>query len=172
MTAGLTKWVRFDWPLKGRDFEISVADEYRLRAARPDDLEAMQRVVATSYASDAVWAGKTDAIEQGIGARIRERISDPAAHFVLAECGGQVIGLNGVAISSPTKMNFLTGICVDPEHQGRGLGTALLGQALAWLRDQGLASATVTTDADAVAARVYDRFGGERTGNVEYPGAL
>lgn len=172
MTAEKTKWVRFDWPLSGRDFEVSVADGYRLRAALSDDLSAIRRVVVTSYASDAVWAGKTDAIEQGVGGRIRERISDPGAHFVVAEQDGRLVGLNGVALTSPTKMNFLTGICVDPAHQGRGLGAALLGQSLVWLRDQGLESATVTTDAGAVAARIYERFDASRTVGVDYPADL
>jgi GNAT superfamily N-acetyltransferase len=172
MIAETTKWVRFDWMLTGRDFEISLADGYRIRAAHSDDLAAMQDVVANSYASDAVWAGKTDAIEQGVGARLRERVSDPGAHFVVAVSDGRIVGLNGVALNSPTKMNFLTGICVDPAHQRCGLGAALLGQALVWLRNQGLESATVTTDIDAVAAHVYNRFGAQRTHNVTYPASL
>ncbi len=65
-------------------------------------------------------------------------------------------------------MNLITGICVDPAHQGCGLGSALLGGSLAWLRDNGLTMATVTTAADAIAAKVYARFGAVRTINVEY----
>lgn len=172
MTAETTNWVRFDWTLAGRCFEYSLADGYRLRAAQADDLAPMQNVVAAAYASDTIWAGKTDAIEQGVVARIRARISDSTAHFVVATHGGDIVGLNGVSLTSSTQMNLLTGICVDPAHQGRGLGVALLGQALTWLRDQGLESATVTTDAGAVAARIYDRYGATRTPNVTYLGAL
>ncbi len=65
-------------------------------------------------------------------------------------------------------MNLITGVCVAPAHQGRGLGAALLRRSLAWLRDQGLTSAAVTTDASAVAARVYDRFGAIRTDHTTH----
>ena len=94
------------------------------------------------------------------------------AHFLLAVSGRKVVGLNGVALASETNMNLITGICVEPAHQGLGLGTALLGRALAWLRDQGLGRATVTTDVDAVAVHVYDRFGATQTRDVTYPGEL
>lgn len=158
MTADTTPWLRFVWPLTGREFEMRLAEGYWLRAANADDLDAMSSIVSSAYASDPSWAGMTDDIEQRVTARIRARISDPEAHFAIAEFDGEIVGLNGVAVSSPTNMNLITGICVDPKHQGQGLGGALLGYSLAWLRDQGLVTASVVTDPNAVAARIYARF--------------
>jgi GNAT superfamily N-acetyltransferase len=68
-------------------------------------------------------------------------------------------------------MNLITGICVDPAHQGRGLAVALLAGTLAWLRDNGLREATVTTAADAIAAKVYARFGAVQTKDASFPDA-
>lgn len=164
-----TQWVRFDWPLAGQEFEITVAAGYRLRAARPEDLDAMLAAVAAAYASDPAWTNMTDDIERRVGGRICARLSDPGAYFVLAECADGIVGLNGVAVKSTTGMNLITGICVNPAHQGRGLGVALLGRSLEWLRDQGLVQATVSTDKNAAAARAYDRFGAVRVENVEFP---
>jgi N-acetylglutamate synthase-like GNAT family acetyltransferase len=162
-------WVRFDWPLAAARFEVSIAPGYRLREASAGDLQAMLTLVATAYGSDPSWKGVTDEIESRVGGRIRERLLDLAAHFVLALHGEDIVGLNGVALQSPTKMNLITGICVAPAHQGRGLGAALLGRSLEWLRDQDLPVATVTTDADAVAAKVYARFGAIRFDDVDFP---
>lgn len=158
MTADTTTWLRYEWPLTDREFKTRLADGYRLRAANDGDLDAMSTVVASAYTSDPSWDGMIDDIKRRVMARVRERIGDPEAHFAIAEFEGKIAGLNGVAVSSPTHMNLITGICVDPKHQGQGLGVALLGYSLAWLRGQGLATASVVTDPNAVAARIYARF--------------
>ena len=111
---------------------------------------------------------RTESIQRRVGKRIAQRLNDPTACFVLAVNQGRVIGLNGAALASPTGQNMITGVCVDPAHQGRGLGAALLARSLEWLRDQGLAQATVTTDAAAAAARVYARFDAIRVENTVY----
>ena len=172
MTNAITEWVRFDWPLSGRQFGVSLASGYTLRAAGSSDLSAMRSIVRLAYETDPVWSGKNGSIETNVMERVEARIADPTAHFVLAECSGQVVGLNGVAVASDTQMNLITGICVAADHQGRGLGRALLGRSLEWLRDQGLSVATVTTDNRAVAAHVYRHFDAERVDNVGYPGAF
>lgn len=164
-------WVRFEWPLQGRDFAAPLAEGCEIRTATDNDLSDMRALVARAYASDPAWAGLTTDIERRVTNRIRARIADSEAYFPLATVEGVAVGLNGVALSSPTGMNLITGICVDPAHQGRGLGTALLGRSLAWLRGKGLPVATVITDERAVAARVYDRFGAVRTPNVSYSDA-
>jgi GNAT superfamily N-acetyltransferase len=128
----------------------------------------MLDVVANAYASDPVWHGLTTDINRRVGDRIRASLCDPTAHFVVAEYDSRIVGLNGVALEHVTGQNMITGICVCPAHQGVGLGTALLGRSLEWLRDQGLVNATVTTDARSNAARVYARFGAIRTEGVDY----
>ena len=51
-------------------------------------------------------------------------------------------------------------VSVSPEGQGRGLGAALVGIALASFREQGLASATLSvTAANERAHRLYERLG-------------
>ncbi len=167
MNLQTTRWDRFEWPLSGQKFDVSVPEGYSLRTGRFEDLDAMHGLVDIAYASDPSWDGQMADIKKRVGHRMRERISDPDANFVLATLGDRIFGLNGVAVHSPTNMHLITGICVDPAHQGRGLGGVLLGASLSWLRDQGLSTATVTTDATAVAAKVYARFGAIREANVE-----
>ena len=172
MTDTKTNWVRFDWPLSGRCFENPPVPGYTLRAARTDDVVSMREIVGLAYRSDSVWNENVSTIQERVMERVKNRIADPEAHFVLAVYCGQVIGLNGVAITSYTQMNLITGICVSTEHQGRGIGKALLSCSLTWLRDQGLSVATVTTDKRAIAAYVYSHFNACRVDNVNYPEAF
>ena len=171
MAVRNTEWVRFDWPLGDRNFVVPLADGYGLRPADEADLETMRKIVAAAYDSDPQWDGMTGDIERRVMARVTERIADPTAYFLLMVHDDRVVGLNGVALASETNMNLFTGICVDPGHQGRGLAVALLAGTLAWLRDNGLRKATVTTAADAIAAKVYNRFGAIRTTDVPFPDA-
>src|SRR5262245_16984606 len=131
----------------------------------------MLEVVRAAYAADPVWQPLVVDIERRVGARIRQSLGNSGAHFVVADDGPHLVGLSGVALDHPTGQNFITGICVAPAHQRRGLGTALLSASLAWLRDQGLSVATVTTDARSIAAGVYQRSGATRTEGVAYPDA-
>jgi N-acetylglutamate synthase-like GNAT family acetyltransferase len=163
--------VRFDWPLTNGEFRARAVSGYRVRPAVRDDLDGMLAVISAAYASDPVWRELTADIERRVGGRIRDHLEDPRAHFTVAEREGAIVALNGVALDHPTRQSLITGICVAPAHQGRGLGTALLAVSLAWLRDRGVATATVTTDGQSVAARVYARFGAIRTSGVAHEDA-
>src|SRR5262245_45744634 len=165
------RWVRFDWVLAGREFTAARVPGYELRPAVRGEADHMLGVVRAAYASDPAWRTLVADVERRVTARIRESLGKAGAHFVVARHEAAIVGLNGVALDHPTGQHFITGICVAPEHQRRGLGTALLAASLAWLRDQGLGSATVTTDATSIAAGVYRRFGARRTEGVDYPDA-
>lgn len=100
---------------------------------------------------------------------VREnRLSDPSrvseeevdwyqreAIFLVAEVGSEVVGF--------TCANHQTGLVwalfVDPAHEGRGHGRALLDAALAGLAGNGHLQAHLNTGADTRAARFYARHG-------------
>lgn len=53
-------------------------------------------------------------------------------------------------------------IAVDPNFQGRGIGTALIKFTLTWMRDAGMSVAMVETGGDpghAPARRTYEKAG-------------
>ncbi len=169
MSTGDPVWVRFAWVLPGRQFEAPPPDGYRLRAAGPADGPGMIRAIVAAYASDPAWADMLADIERRQRERVGRLLGSGSAHFIVAEYGEHIVGASGVAISHPMRQNLITGICVDPAHQGRGLGSALLARSLAWLRDAGLPEAVVITDKAANAAALYARFGALRTEGVAYP---
>jgi len=103
--------------------------------------------------------------------RINETLGATGCHYVVAEFNGQIVGVSGVSRSHWTDQNLLTGICVAPEHQRRGLGAYLLAASLRCLRDMGLVAAKVYTEAGSLAdQKIYPRFGSQREEGVQYPG--
>lgn len=63
--------------------------------------------------------------------------------LVVARHDGKIVGLCDVKADPADSMEW--GVLVSREHGGRALGSALLGPALGWLREQGLKTAQVTT---------------------------
>jgi GNAT superfamily N-acetyltransferase len=65
-------------------------------------------------------------------------------------------------LRSEQRMGEISMLAVDPDHQGRGIGTALTEFALAWLKEAGMVIAMVETGGDpgqAAARRTYERAG-------------
>lgn len=70
--------------------------------------------------------------------------ADPAHALFVAYRDGVPVGLcDAIRRAEGDQLQF--GVVMLREHGGRGLGTALLGHALHWLRDGGLTTARITT---------------------------
>lgn len=65
---------------------------------------------------------------------------------------GCIIGDGGTAYQ-------ITDIAVDPVHQGKGLGKAIMGELMAWLEREASADAYVSLIADGDAQHLYGKFG-------------
>jgi ribosomal-protein-alanine N-acetyltransferase len=93
------------------------------------------------------------------------RRSIEAAHFAAAELAGEVVGYAEGELRRPAA--HLNRIAVHPAHQGRGVGAALLGDALRALWQQGAEYVTLNTQSDnRYSQRLYRRFGFEATGDL------
>lgn len=153
-------WLRFTWRLPGASFEASAPDGYAVRAGRREDCEEIVRVALAAYATDATWITMMERIRERLSARIRATLGAPGVRYAIAVRDGAIAGVSAGSLERHDGHNLITGVCVDPAHQGRGLARPLLADNLAWLRDQGLAEAQVFTDPSSVAAkRVYPMFG-------------
>lgn len=164
-------WVRFTWRLHDLDVSVTAPNGYRFRPAVAGEVEEVTRVVLSAYASDPVWKDLFSGIRDRMTKRINETLGATGCHYVVAEFNGRIVAVSGVSRSHWTDQNLLTGICVAPEHQRRGLGTYLLAASLLCLRDMGLVAAKVYTEAGSLADRkIYPRFGSQREEGVQYPG--
>jgi ribosomal-protein-alanine N-acetyltransferase len=87
-----------------------------------------------------------------------------AAHFAVATLAGEVVGYAEGELRLPVA--HLNRIAVHPAHQGRGVGAALLRDALRAFWRQGAGYVTLNTQSDNVySQRLYRRFGFEATGD-------
>lgn len=88
---------------------------------------------------------------------------DEAIHATPATrlTGSFVDGLVGYAITGfAGDHGYLQRLAVDPTHQGRGIATALVGDALQWLVRRGATAASVNTqERNQRALQLYERLG-------------
>lgn len=94
------------------------------------------------------------------------------AHTVqVAEVEGAAIGFAVLRSDTDANLGEVYMIAVDPDHQGRGIGTLLTERALRWFRDQNLGVAMVQTGGDpghAPARRTYEKAGFTALRAVKY----
>jgi ribosomal protein S18 acetylase RimI-like enzyme len=77
---------------------------------------------------------------------------------------GTPVGFVAVKLHTEDQVGEVYMLAVDPDVQGRGIGTALMTFALTWMADTGMAVAMVETGGDAghaPARRTYEQLGFE-----------
>ena len=132
--------------------------DLRIRDYCPEDGEA---VVELSLRA---WAPVFESLEQVLGAELFVRlhgnwrryqagaVGDTLAangtRVWVAETQGAVVGFIAAQLGSERRIGEIQMLAVDPDHQGRGLGTALTGVATAWLVSCGMEVAMVDTGGD------------------------
>ena len=91
---------------------------------------------------------------------VRDTLANETAHVWVAEADGIVVGFVAATLDREPGMGEIWMLAVDPDHQLRGVGTALTDHATCWLRDSGMQVAMVETGGDpghAPARRVYEK---------------
>lgn len=95
---------------------------------------------------------------------VREFLGDPRHHLAVAIAGGQVIGFaSGVHYVHPDKPAelWINEVGVSADHQGRGVGKAVVRALLEHGRRLGCEQAWVLTDdTNTAAMRLYGSVGG------------
>jgi len=80
----------------------------------------------------------------------------------LWEANGRILGFS----AGDAQIGWIWALFVDPAHEGRGIGQALLSCACRTLTHAGFDCATLTTDPGTRAARFYRRAGWTDTGRT------
>lgn len=103
---------------------------------------------------------------------VREALDTPSMNVWVSERDGAVTGFVAARVVDPGRaIGEVYIVGVDPATQGTGLGTALTDHATAWLREQGMRVAYISTGADpghAPARRLYERLGYHGLAGVQY----
>ena len=90
---------------------------------------------------------------------------DDESDIWVAITDGALSGFLGLRAHEKDSMGEIYIIAVDPAHQRRGVGAALMSFAFDWMRERGLAMAMVETGGDrghAPARAAYESVGFER----------
>jgi ribosomal protein S18 acetylase RimI-like enzyme len=83
-------------------------------------------------------------------------------HIWVATEADSAVGFVAVKLHVTDRMGEIYMIAVDPDYQGRGIGTALTNFALEWMKDAGMSIAMVETGGDpghAPARHTYEKAG-------------
>lgn len=125
-----------------------------IRAARAEDADAIDAVIRAAFSA-------TPAGHQGEGELVRMLEADGDALVSLVADGDGVIAghvlFSRMAVEADGRAMSAAGLApvsVVPDHQGRGIGAALIRAGLCALRDGGIAMSFVLGHAD-----YYPRFG-------------
>ncbi|WP_058302064.1 GNAT family N-acetyltransferase [Gorillibacterium timonense] len=79
--------------------------------------------------------------------------------FLVAAQNGQAAGFAGPVIREPNGRGYFTGIGVDPEHEGRGLGTLLFHKLCEAFQQIGANYMSLFTGSQNPALRIYEKAG-------------
>jgi putative acetyltransferase len=135
----------------------------QLRREAPGDAEAIEAVTVAAFLD----APHTEHTEQFIVRALRA--AGQLSVSLVAEHEGVIVGhvaISPVTVSDGANNWFGLGpVSVIPSHQGRGIGSQLVTQALAELRDRGAAGCVVLGEPG-----YYGRFGFRTVPRLTLPG--
>jgi GNAT superfamily N-acetyltransferase len=122
---------------------------WRLRPATPTDLEDLVEIRAVVMRQDLERLGRYDAH------RVRQRLRDSyfPEHTRIIEVGGELAG--SIAVRPAGDRRWLEHFYLAPQHQGQGLGTAVLRSVL----DQAEAPVWLNVLQGSPARKLYERHG-------------
>jgi len=125
------------------------ADGVRLRRARRTDVRAV--LALDGLAFDTFWrfdrAGLDDA-----------RRATPRSRFTVAEIDDRLVGYHVTGMAG--RLGYLQRLAVHPDVHRRGIGTALIGDALDWCARRHASSVLVNTqETNLGALRLYHQLG-------------
>jgi ribosomal protein S18 acetylase RimI-like enzyme len=150
LTAGFTVHERLHLLRHGlADVPPGRAPGVRLRRGRRGDRDTVLAVDGAAF--DRFW--RFD--RTGLAAA---RAATPTHRYRVAAVGGRVVGYHVTGRAG--HIGYLQRLAVHPDRHGRGIGTALVGDALAWCRRHGCSAVLVNTqEANQRALRLYEHLG-------------
>jgi putative acetyltransferase len=140
-----------------------------IRSARPEDAAELVDLAVSVGAEPGAWLLNTDSW-RSIGDErryIRALKRHPDAAVFVAEDDGLIVGRLSVARDPHQASRHVAdlGLMVAASHRRRGIGHALLQQAVGWARETGVRKLELHVFPwNEPAIRLYEQFGYERVG--------
>ncbi len=143
-----TQVITLEW--QGQSLPAAASPPVPIRPMEEDDLPAVARVDALAF--EPTWR---------LSLRALRRTYPYLLLSLVALAQGRVVGY--ITVMPTVGGAHIARLAVAPEHQGKGIGRALIQQALAQLVAQGIQRVTVNTNQEnRVALHLYNRMGFRR----------
>lgn len=127
----------------------------------PDLLKFEQGIISTERPFDETLAPDTIHYYD-----LAERIKDPDAEVVVAECDGSLIAGGSVIIKKGNTYNtfdryaFLGFMYVEPDYRGKGINSLIIKKLTEWSEKKGLKEVRLQVYSDNIAAiKAYEKVG-------------
>lgn len=143
----------------------------QVRPPREDELEAVAATHVAAAEAGGARAYDPETVESW--AKRGERspddypVDDPATHFVVAVTGDREVAGFGELVPDEREVRA---VYVHPDHERRGVGTALLAHLEGYARALDCQALTLQSSLNAV--EFYERAGWQQTGTGESPGGI
>jgi ribosomal protein S18 acetylase RimI-like enzyme len=141
-----------------------------IRPYRPDDLPRLQEITAQTFGPVSIdrnmetllgpfgtggWQGRK------VAAIADDCRLQPDGVFVAEDpATGTPIGYVTTRLSAVSRIGWIPNLAVDPAHQGKGLGRALLEHAIAFFRQSGMEVAKIETlEQNPIGQNLYPSLG-------------
>lgn len=133
----------------------------QITPATPSDIPALCELLDLLFSQEADFTPDHAAQARGLASIIGDA---GVGHILVARREGRVQGMVSLLYTVSTALGgrvaLLEDMVVTPEARGDGLGSELLGRAIAWAREQGCLRITLLTDqGNQTAQRFYLRHG-------------
>jgi ribosomal protein S18 acetylase RimI-like enzyme len=144
-------------------------DGYTIRTYRPQDLARLQEITAQTFGPVSIDRnmeqrlgpfGQGDWRTRKVAAIADDCTAQPDGVFVAEDASGAVIGYVTTRLSAVSRIGWIPNLAVDPGHQGKGLGRALLQHAIDFFRRRGMHVAKIETlEQNPVGQALYPSLG-------------
>src|SRR5687767_6184163 len=142
---------------------------YSIRAFEESDLGRLEEITAATFGPVSIDKnmerllgsfGRGDWRARKVAAIGEDCRIQPDGVFVAVDSAGKVVGYVTTRLSRESGIGWIPNLAVDPEHQGQGLGRALLEYAVKFFRESGMQVAKIETlDQNPVGQQLYPSLG-------------
>jgi GNAT superfamily N-acetyltransferase len=143
----------------GKQDEIGMASELKLRELRPGDLGWIVHRHGVLYAKEYGWNFEFEALVAGIVSEFVKNYDEEVERCWIAEIDEMVVG-SVFIVRHERDVAKLRMLYVEPEARGKGVGRALVETALGFAKAAGYGSVLLWTNPQLTAARrIYESAG-------------
>jgi predicted N-acetyltransferase YhbS len=159
----LVRWTRFTWDLAKLPAEGRVLDShYHIRPVTRDEEKTVRAVIASSFALDMNWSDTLKVMKEWMDVQLDDVFEHKVVPCLVVTHGTRVIGASPLNPNKEAECHLVSGPCILNEYRNRGIGSELLFQSLAALREAGFEKARAITKSNVPVAKfVYTKFNSE-----------